>query len=176
MTISGCFISPLFFNEKILVGITEKTKNRIFAKKKLFLSLNMNNQKNKEEKLKLETEKVLFEGSPSKLELVIPFLSILTVIGIIPFIATLLRQFWVQYKITNRRISVLSGFGGKDRVEIVYRDIKEINHITRFGGQIADVVIILKDDAQLELRSLPDWEKNLGFIKENMELGQKKNL
>jgi len=122
----------------------------------------------RKKKKKLGVEKIFFEGPPSKLELVIPFFSILTVIGIIPFIASLVRQFWVRYKITNRRISVDSGFGGNSRVEIVYRDIKEVNSISRFGGKIADVVIVLKDEAQLELRSLPDWEKNLEFIKNNI--------
>jgi len=119
------------------------------------------------EKQKLGPEKVYFEGPPSKVELIIPFFSILTVIGIIPFITTLLRQFWVTYKITNRRISVDSGFQGKNRAEIVYRDIKKIKYITRLGGEAADVVLVLKDNAQLELRSLPNWEENLNFIKEN---------
>ena len=125
--------------------------------------------KNGEEKQKLAAEKVFFEGPPSKVELIIPFFSILTVIGIIPFITTLLRQFWVTYKITNRRISVDSGFQGKNRAEIVYRDIKKIRYIKRLGGEAADVVLVLKDNAQLELRSLPNWEENLKFIQENCD-------
>jgi len=130
----------------------------------------MNAEKlDKQEKLKLEPENVFFQGPPSISELVIPALSIFTVIGIIPFFATLVRQFWVRYTITNRRISVDSGFQGKERVEIVYRDIKKISKITRFGGLTADVVIVLKDNARLELRSLPDWEKNMMFIENNIK-------
>merc|ERR1711998_141568 len=123
--------------------------------------------KSEEEKQKLGPEKIFFEGPPSKVELIIPFFSLLTVIGIIPFITTLLRQFWENYKITNRRISVKSGFQGKTRSEIVYRDIKKIKYIKRLGGEAADVVLVLKDNAQLELRSLPNWEENLDFIKSN---------
>jgi hypothetical protein len=123
---------------------------------------------NIDEKQKLEPENIFFQGPPSLSELVIPTLSILTVIGIFPFIATLLRQFWVRYTITNRRISVDSGFKGQDRVEIVYRDIKKVSKISRFGGLTADVVIVLKDNARLELRSLPEWEKNMDFIKKNI--------
>jgi len=41
--------------------------------------------KDDEEKQKLGPEKIFFEGPPSKVELIIPFFSILTVIGIIPF-------------------------------------------------------------------------------------------
>mmetsp|Transcript_35496 Transcript_35496/g.83495 ORF Transcript_35496/g.83495 Transcript_35496/m.83495 type:complete len:177 (+) Transcript_35496:70-600(+) len=171
-----CFISPIFLNKKIQQNKVQKFNFPKNSKKSFNCPSTMNVSKGQEEKNKLESEKIFFEGPPSKFELVIPFLSILTVIGIIPFVATLLRQFWVQYRITNRRISVDSGFGGNSRVEIVYRDIKEINHITRFGGQIADVVIVLKDEAQLELRSLPNWEENLNFIKENTDLNKKKNL
>jgi hypothetical protein len=131
-------------------------------------SINMKIEtKDDEEKQKLGPEKIFFEGPPSKVELIIPFFSILTVIGIIPFFTTLLRQFWVNYKITNRRISVKSGFQGNNRSEIVYRDIKKIKYIKRLGGEAADVVFVLKDNAQLELRSLPNWKENLDFIKSN---------
>jgi len=174
MVNNECFVNPLIFNKQCLKANSNISIFPKFAKKTSKLIPKMSNSPGKEEKSKLESEKIFFEGPPSKLELVIPFLSILTVIGIIPFVATLIRQFWVQYRITNRRISVDSGFGGNSRVEIVYRDIKEIKHITRFGGKIADVVIILKDEAQLELRSLPEWEENLKYIKETMELNKKK--
>lgn len=135
-------------------------------KKKTIINMNIET-KDDEEKQKLGPEKIFFEGPPSKVELIIPFFSILTVIGIIPFLTTLLRQFWVNYKITNRRISVKSGFQGNNRSEIVYRDIKKIKYIKRLGGEAADVVLVLKDNAQLELRSLPNWKENLDFIKSN---------
>jgi hypothetical protein len=61
----------------------------------------------------LAPEEVFFEGPPSWTEMVIPGISILTVIGIVPFIATATRQAWVKYKITGRRISVTSGFNGQ---------------------------------------------------------------
>jgi len=133
-----------------------------FPKKKNISKTNLK-KVDTEEKQKLDPESIFFQGPPSISELVIPTLSILTVIGIFPFIATLLRQFWVRYTITNRRISVDSGFKGQDRVEIVYRDIKKISKISRFGGLTADVVIVLKDNARLELRSLPEWEKKHGI-------------
>lgn len=140
--------------------------SRVFFKN--VIKLQMNQENSEKIKIKLEPENVIFQGPPSLSELIIPALSIFTVIGIIPFIATLTRQFWVRYTITNRRISVDSGFQGKERVEIVYRDIKKISKITRFGGLTADVVIVLKDNARLELRSLPDWEENMKFIEKNI--------
>jgi hypothetical protein len=153
-------------SSKLLTSSNYISKLGKTCKKKKFLTMQAKKE-NEDDKQKLEPEKVFFEGPPSKIELIIPFFSILTVIGIIPFITTLLRQFWVTYKITNRRISVDSGFQGKNRAEIVFRDIKKIRYIKRLGGEAADVVLILKDNAQLELRSLPNWEENLNFIKEN---------
>lgn len=156
--------------------ITTNTDYQIKKKKNIFVninrkiikcSLNIQENDNVNEKYINEKEKTFFDGPPSKSELIIPFLSILTVIGIIPFISTLFRQFWVSYKITNRRISVTSGFRGNNKVEIVYRDIKKISYISRFGGLTADLVILLKDNARLEIRSLPDWEKNVEYIKKN---------
>lgn len=62
------------------------------------------------EKVKLDPEEVFVDVAPTPFELLIPFLSLPTIIGIIPFIAAAARQLWVRYKITSRRISVSSGF------------------------------------------------------------------
>ena len=168
----------LFFISTKLELLNSKINEKAICRNSLYQEKNCCKKKNIEstflkksnidEKQKLEPENIFFQGPPSLSELVIPTLSILTVIGIFPFIATLLRQFWVRYTITNRRISVDSGFKGQDRVEIVYRDIKKVSKISRFGGLTADVVIVLKDNARLELRSLPEWEKNMDFIKKNI--------
>lgn len=56
--------------------------------------------------MKLEPEVTFFEGGPDVSEVVAPAVSILTVIGIVPFTAALARQAWVKYTITSRRIKV----------------------------------------------------------------------
>lgn len=114
-------------------------------------------------KRKLEPEEVFVEVSPSWTELIVPTLSILTVIGIIPFIGSVARQAWVRYKLTNRRISVTSGFQGKDSTEIIYRDIAEVKFVRRMGGT-GDMVIMLKDGAKLELRTVPELDKIYEFV------------
>lgn len=155
-------------NTKNLSFYNRKTNSKIYKQQQKIHGLKMLNDKTDTNyKVLNEKETIFFEGPPSKSELIIPFISILTVIGIIPFVSTLFRQFWVSYKITNRRISVKSGFNGNNKVEIVYRDIKKVNYITRFGGITADLVILLKDNARLEIRSLPNWEENVEFIKKN---------
>jgi hypothetical protein len=112
----------------------------------------------------LEPEEVLYEGPPSWSELLLPGLSILTVIGVIPFAAALTRQFWVRYRISSRSIYARAGFMGREETEIVYRDIEEVRYVRRLGGVSADFVIMLKGGAKLELRAVPNFEKTYDFI------------
>ena len=72
-----------------------------------------------------------------------PGLSVLTVIGIVPFAAAAARQAWVKYKITSRRISVQSGVGGQDFTEIVYSDIAGMKFVYRGSKDVGDLVISL---------------------------------
>lgn len=114
-------------------------------------------------KKKLEPEEVFIEVSPNWTELIVPTVSILTVIGIIPFIGSVARQFWVRYKLTSRRISITSGFQGRDSTEIIYRDIDGVKFVRRMGGT-GDMVISLKDGAKLELRTVPELDKIYDFV------------
>lgn len=119
-------------------------------------------------KVKLEPETVFVETGPSWTELVVPTLSLLTVIGIIPFTAAVARATWVRYKITNRRISISSGFQGKDQTEIIYRDIEGIKYVRRIGGA-GDCVISLKDGAKLEVRAIPDFQNVFDYILDKLD-------
>eukprot|EP00617_Octactis_speculum_P024827 CAMPEP_0185768032 /NCGR_PEP_ID=MMETSP1174-20130828/46771_1 /TAXON_ID=35687 /ORGANISM="Dictyocha speculum, Strain CCMP1381" /LENGTH=216 /DNA_ID=CAMNT_0028452499 /DNA_START=27 /DNA_END=677 /DNA_ORIENTATION=+ len=111
----------------------------------------------------LAPETIEYEGPPSWTEVVVPAISILTVIGIIPFAAAVSRQAWVRYKITSRRISVTSGFNGADLTEVTYDEIFLIKYIFRLGG-CGDMVIELRDGAKLEMRSVPNFDELYRFI------------
>lgn len=108
-------------------------------------------------------EEVHYEGPPAITETIIPTVSILTVVGIIPAAASWARQAWVRYKITTRRIRVTSGVGGKDMAEIVYPDIVEIRTVKRLFGD-GDMVAFLRDGAKFEMRNIPDFEETMEFI------------
>mmetsp|Transcript_14575 Transcript_14575/g.19172 ORF Transcript_14575/g.19172 Transcript_14575/m.19172 type:complete len:229 (+) Transcript_14575:102-788(+) len=114
--------------------------------------------------VKLEPEVTIFEGAPSPTEVILPAVSVLTVIGIIPFAAAVSRQLWVKYKITSRRISVTSGIGGKDLTEIIYPEIRDMKFIYRAFGAAGDVAITLNDGSKLEIRSLPNFEELYQYI------------
>ena len=111
-----------------------------------------------------EPEKVFFEGAPSKSELIIPGASIITVVGLIPFSAAVARQAWTRYKLTTRRIEVASGFQGKDVVQATWREVADVKWLRRFGGVAGDMVFTLSDGAKLELRSIPEFDRNLAFV------------
>mmetsp|Transcript_2419 Transcript_2419/g.6951 ORF Transcript_2419/g.6951 Transcript_2419/m.6951 type:complete len:239 (-) Transcript_2419:162-878(-) len=111
----------------------------------------------------LAPEEVYYEGPPAITETIVPTISILTVVGIIPAAAAWARQAWVRYKITSRRIRVTSGIGGKDMAEIVYPDIVEIRTAKRLFGD-GDMVAFLRDGAKFEMRNIPEFEETMEFI------------
>ena len=121
----------------------------------------------------LAPEEIHYEGPPAITETIIPTVSILTVVGIIPAIASWSRQAWVRYKITTRRIRVTSGIGGKDMAEIVYNDIIELRTVKRLFGD-GDMVAFLKDGAKFEMRNIPDFEETMNFILEQVDPDVKK--
>jgi len=112
----------------------------------------------------LVPEQTFFEGAPSITETFIPGLSLFTVVGVIPFSASLARQAWTRYKITNKRMEIQSGFQGKDVVQITFREITDIKWLRRFGGAAGDLVLTLQDGAKVEIRSMPEFDRNLKFI------------
>eukprot|EP00545_Synedropsis_sp_CCMP1620_P007780 CAMPEP_0119020698 /NCGR_PEP_ID=MMETSP1176-20130426/24547_1 /TAXON_ID=265551 /ORGANISM="Synedropsis recta cf, Strain CCMP1620" /LENGTH=223 /DNA_ID=CAMNT_0006975161 /DNA_START=134 /DNA_END=805 /DNA_ORIENTATION=- len=111
----------------------------------------------------LEPEEVYYEGPPAITETIVPTISILTVVGIVPAAAAWARQAWVRYKITTRRIRVTSGLQGKDMAEIVYPDIIEVRTVKRLFGD-GDMVLFLRDGAKFELRNIPEFDEALEFI------------
>lgn len=120
--------------------------------------------KAKKEKMKLQPETIFYEGAPSPYEVLFPALSIVTIIGIVPFIAALSRQVWVKYKFTSRRVSIQSGFGGDTQTEIIYPDIEEVRFVYRGFGSSGDMVLFLKDGAKVELRFVPDFDRVLAYV------------
>ena len=112
----------------------------------------------------LTPEQTFWEGPPSMTETLIPGLSLFTVVGIIPFSASIARQAWTKYKMTNRRIEVATGFQGKDVVQVLWREIEDVKWLRRYGGAAGDLVFSLMDGSKLEVRSVPDFDRNLAFL------------
>ncbi len=114
-------------------------------------------------------EDIFYEGGPAIGDLLINLLAGITLIGLPFTFGALVRALWVRYKITNRRISVTGGWLGRDKTQVVYSQIAEIRAIPRGLGSYGDMVLVLKDGARLEIRSLPNFRETESFILEKIE-------
>jgi hypothetical protein len=113
-------------------------------------------------------EEVFYEGGPAVGDLIINLLLGLTVVGIPLTVGAIVRALWLRYRITNRRVSVTSGWMGNDRTDIIYSDITKIVTVPRGFGTYGDMVITLKNGGRLELRSIPKFREMYDYINEKL--------
>ena len=114
-------------------------------------------------------EDTFYEGGPATGDLIINLMAGITLIGLPFTFGALVRALWVRYKITTRRISVTGGWLGRDKTQVVYSQISEIRAIPRGLGSYGDMVLVLKDGARLEMRSVPNFRETENFILKNIE-------
>ncbi|WP_269611037.1 PH domain-containing protein [Prochlorococcus marinus] len=114
-------------------------------------------------------EDIFYEGGPANGDLIINLMAGITLIGLPFTFGALVRALWVRYKITTRRISVTGGWLGRDKTQVVYSQISEIRAIPRGLGSYGDMVLVLKDGARLEMRSLPNFRETESYILQKIE-------
>ncbi len=119
----------------------------------------------------IPTEKVFYEGGPARGDLIINLLAGMTLIGLPFTFGALVRAFWLRFKITNRRISVTGGWLGRNKTQVVYKEISEIRAIPRGLGSWGDMVLVLKDGAKIEMRSIPRFRETEQYIREKVPNG-----
>lgn len=113
-------------------------------------------------------EEVYYEGGPARGDLILNILLGFTLIGLPFTIGAVVRAFWLRFRITSRRVSVTGGWKGNDKTQVVYSQIKEVRTVPRGFGAWGDMVLVLKDGARLEMRSLPNFREIESFIRERM--------
>jgi hypothetical protein len=113
-------------------------------------------------------EETFYEGGPHIGDLIFHiFLSIFIVF--IPLaIGALVRAIWLRYKITDRRISVVGGWMGRDRTDLIYSEIVDAMTIPRGLGFWGDMVVTLQDGSRLEMRSVPRYREVYDYINERV--------
>lgn len=113
-------------------------------------------------------EETFYEGGPHIGDLIFHiFLSIFIVF--IPLaVGALVRAIWLRYKITDRRISVVGGWMGRDRTDLIYSEIVDAMTIPRGLGFWGDMVVTLKDGSRLEMRSVPRYREVYDYINERV--------
>ena len=112
----------------------------------------------------ISSEETFYEGGPARGDLIINLLAGLTLIGLPFTFGALVRALWLRFKITSRRISVTGGWFGRDKTQLVYSQISEIRSIPRGLGSYGDMVVVLKDGARLEMRSIPNFREIEAYI------------
>jgi hypothetical protein len=107
-----------------------------------------------------------YVGGPARGDLLINLLFGLTVIGIPFAVGAIVRALWLRFRITSRRIEVTGGWMGRDRSQVVYSQIREVRSVPRGFGAWGDMVLVLKDGAKLEMRSVPRFREVEAYIDE----------
>ena len=115
-------------------------------------------------------EETLYEGGPHPGDLILNLLIGLTVIGLPMAVGAVVRALWLRYRITNRRVSVIGGWMGGDRTDIVYSEIVKVAKVPRGFGLWGDMVLTLRNGSRLELRALPRFREIYEFIEEKIAL------
>ncbi|HEY9802042.1 PH domain-containing protein [Anabaena azotica] len=113
-------------------------------------------------------EEVYYEGGPHVGDLILSILIGLTVVGIPLTVGAIIRALWLRYRITDRRISVMGGWMGRDRSDIIYSEITKVVIVPRGIGIWGDMVITLRNGSRLELRAVPKFRQVYDYINEKV--------
>ena len=113
-------------------------------------------------------EETFYEGGPHIGDLIFHLFLAIFIVFIPLAVGSVVRAIWLRYKITDRRISVIGGWMGKDRTDLVYSEITDALTIPRGLGFWGDMVVTLKDGSRLELRSLPRYREIFDYINERV--------
>ncbi|MBE9186079.1 PH domain-containing protein [Microcoleus sp. LEGE 07076] len=119
-------------------------------------------------------EEVYYEGGPAPADLIINLLLGLTVVGIPLAVGAIVRALWLRYRITSRRVSVTSGWMGRERTDVIYSDIVKIVTVPRGFGSYGDMVLTMKNGSRLELRSIPKFRAMYDYINEKLPAAAQK--
>lgn len=109
-------------------------------------------------------EDVYYEGGPHIGDLLLNLVLAFTVICIPLTVGAIVRALWLRYRITSRRISVTSGWMGRDRTDLIYAEVAKVVTVPRGLGLWGDMVITLKDGSRIELRAVPNFRDLFDYI------------
>ncbi|KAI4314192.1 hypothetical protein L6164_027126 [Bauhinia variegata] len=104
-------------------------------------------------------ETIFFDGGAHYGDLVANLLLGFTLFWLPLTFAAVSRAFFLRYRFTNLRVTVISGFTGQDRSNFSYKVIKEVQVVPRFIGEWGDIVITLTDGTKVDLRSVPKFRE-----------------
>ena len=75
------------------------------------------------------------------------------------------RAIWVNYKITDKRVSVTSTSPlNSEQLDASYAQMSEVRAIGRGVGLWGDMVIVLNDGSKVEIRCIDRWQEVKAYI------------
>ncbi|GMH31156.1 hypothetical protein Nepgr_032999 [Nepenthes gracilis] len=104
-------------------------------------------------------ETIFFDGGAHYGDLLANLLLGFTLLWLPLTLAAVSRAFFLRYRFTNLRVTVISGWTGQDRSDFSYQVIKDVKVVPRFIGEWGDIVITLKDGTKVDLRSVPKFRE-----------------
>ncbi|AFY49398.1 hypothetical protein Nos7524_3608 [Nostoc sp. PCC 7524] len=113
-------------------------------------------------------EEIYYEGGPHIGDLILNILIGFTVVGIPLTVGAVVRALWLRYRITDRRISVMGGWMGRDRTDVIYSEIVKIVKVPRGLGIWGDMVVTLRNGSRLEMRAVPNFRQVYDYINEKV--------
>ncbi|CAI9092689.1 OLC1v1028005C1 [Oldenlandia corymbosa var. corymbosa] len=104
-------------------------------------------------------ETIFYDGGAHYGDLVANLLLGFTLFWLPLTLAAVLRGFFLRYRFTNLRVTVISGLTGQERSDFSYKVIKDVQVVPRFIGEWGDIIITLKDGTKVDLRSVPKFRE-----------------
>ncbi len=114
-------------------------------------------------------EETFYEGGPHIGDLLFNIFLAAFVVFIPLTVGAIARAVWLRFKITDRRVSVVGGWMGRERTDIIYADIVDAIKIPRGLGMWGDMVLVMKDGSRLELRAIPKYVEIFDYINERVQ-------
>ncbi len=121
-------------------------------------------------------EEVYFEGGPHTGDLITNILLGFTVLGLPLTVGAIVRSLWLRFRITDRRITVIGGWMGRDRTDIIYSEIVKVVKVPRGFGLWGDMVVTLRNGSRLELRAIPRFREIYDYIYERIAVKNPKMI
>ena len=88
-------------------------------------------------------EEIFYEGGPAQSDLIINLLAGITILGLPFTFAAVVRSLWLRYTFSNKRITIVGGWFGRNKTQVSLSKIEEIRSIPRGFGSYGDMVLSL---------------------------------
>ncbi|EYU28725.1 hypothetical protein ABFS82_12G104700 [Erythranthe guttata] len=108
---------------------------------------------------KKNEEAIFFDGGAHYGDLLANLILGFTLLWLPLTLAAVFRAFYLRYRFTNLRVTVISGLTGQDRSDFSYDVVKDVQVVPRFIGEWGDVIITLRDGTKVDLRSVPKFRE-----------------